>query len=180
MVRFDALGPEVVVVEMPVKSAHTDAYGVLCAGYVAVAFGVVFKTEEQARHHLLVVVRQLVWPYFFCRIACGCAHAAAFHELYCRLDAHGECPSGSVAAHVWLVDPSARKVYAIGQMRCHAFAQRCGAASFESGVGYALELDVFYAAFGTELALGVGSAVGVDHKDVRFDAVDCFHEIHHA
>ena len=41
---------------MPVKSAHTDAYGVLCAGYVAVAFGVVFKTEEQARHHLLVVV----------------------------------------------------------------------------------------------------------------------------
>ena len=162
------------------KPRHTDAYCVLGSRYVPLVFRVVLEAEQQPRQHLLVIVRQFVWPDSFSRVARGGRHAAALHELVRRLDGYGDGPSRAVLRHVRLVDPRAGDVDAVGEVRLHFAAQRGGGTRLQAGVRHTVQLDILYAALGTQPALLVAAAVGVHHEHVRTHCIHRLHEVQHA
>lgn len=180
MARLDALGPVAAGIVVAVEAGHTDADGVLGAGYVALVLGVVLEAEEQTGEHLLVVVGELVGPDLAGGVAGGGGHSAALHEFLGGLDGDGERPAGGVLRDVGLVDPGAGEVDAVREVGSDALAERGGGPGLEAGVGGALKLDVFDAALAAELTLEVGAAVGVDDEDVGAHAVEGLEEVEHS
>ena len=82
-----------VVVIVAAQSWNTDAYCVLGPADDAVlAFGVVFKAEDQTGKCLRIHVWQLIGPNPFDDVASGGAQSTAFANLEIRLQRNGDGP----------------------------------------------------------------------------------------
>lgn len=84
-----------------------------------------------------------------------------------------------MTADVGLVYPGAGKVKARGEL-AGGFLELGGAAGLQALLWRAFEDYIFYSAFFADLSFGFGASVGVDHKDVGPDDVECGQEVEHS
>ena len=174
------IGPVVIVVIMSTQARDADADGVLGSTDIALMGGVVLEAEQELGQGLAIAIGELVGPDLLGGIAGGGAHASTLHELYRRLQRDGQCPAGTEAGDIGLVDPGACEVQAVGELTLDGVPQRCSGTGFEACLGHSLQHDILYTSLLTELSLGFAATVFVDDEDIGLHTVDGVDEVHHA